>query len=241
MIGAMAARHIWLASLSIGCHQLFGLTPVAGPDADDVVDSRADGLVAWFQFDVSATVDTSGSGHDGSCAPCPPLAQGNFGMAAAFDGSEFVQLPSLGTGPFTVSAWVRLDQLLPNVVECVASKPFSADDRDSWQLCFRGQNGDTARPEFFTSDHNALVGDPISWLPLGTWRHVTITWDGANKSLYVAGAPPQTAKAMTEFDDSPIRLGDDNDFGAPTARLIGALDELRFYDHALGAAEINDL
>ena len=66
-------------------------------------------------------------------------------------------------------------------------------------------------------------------LPLNTWSHLALSYDGATLRSYVDGALAEAgARAGLAFGGS-LHLG---------RGFTGLLDELRVYDRALGAAEI---
>ncbi len=74
-------------------------------------------------------------------------------------------------------------------------------------------------------------------LPTNTWSHVAATWDGTTLRLYVNGVQVASrAVAGTLLTTSnPLRIGGNANWGEYFA---GTIDEVRVYNRALSAAEI---
>jgi hypothetical protein len=76
-----------------------------------------------------------------------------------------------------------------------------------------------------------------SALPLNTWTHLAMTYDGANMRLYVNGALVTTRAATGNIvaTGNPLRIGGNAAWGEYFA---GQIDEVRIYNRALTQAEI---
>src|SRR5262249_37706206 len=74
-------------------------------------------------------------------------------------------------------------------------------------------------------------------LPLNTWTHLAVTYDAANLPLYVNGTlvAPKAQTGNTVTSTKPLRFGGDSVWGE---YFKGFLDEVRVYNRALSAAEI---
>ena len=87
----------------------------------------------------------------------------------------------------------------------------------------------------FTTGDLGLLGP--SALPLSTWSHLAMTWDGLTVRVYVNGAQVSSSAlagtAMTST--SPLRIGGN---GVWPEWFSGVIDEVRVYNRALSAAEI---
>jgi hypothetical protein len=81
------------------------------------------------------------------------------------------------------------------------------------------------------------VLDSTVTLATGTFRHLACTWNGATLALYVDGAlNTSAAQTVTPASNTaPLLLGQ---FGGNSDQLSGILDEVRIYDRALSAAEV---
>jgi hypothetical protein len=75
-------------------------------------------------------------------------------------------------------------------------------------------------------------------LPLGTWSHVAVTYDGANQRLYVNGVQV-ASRAQTgsmALGNGPLRIGGNGSWA--TEFFQGLIDDVRVYNRALTATEI---
>ncbi len=74
-------------------------------------------------------------------------------------------------------------------------------------------------------------------LPLNTWTHLTVTYDGTTLRLYVNGTQVGS-RAMTGAlltSTGALRIGGNSIWGE---FFQGRIDEIRVYNRALSAAEI---
>src|SRR5207244_13011036 len=74
-------------------------------------------------------------------------------------------------------------------------------------------------------------------VPLNSWTHLAVTYDGATLRLYVNGIQT-AAQAVTGSllsSTAPLRIGGDAPWGE---YFSGTIDEVRVYNRALSAAEI---
>ena len=199
------------------------------------------GLVGAYGFDAgSGTVaaDASATRNDGSISGAQWAAAGRYGSALRFDGiNDVVSVPDaaaldLTTG-MTLEAWVN---------------PAVATD---WRtVILKEINAGLAYALY--SNHNSpspagyahIVGTAISdgtggptTLPLNTWSHVATTYDGANLRLFVNGAQV-SSRALTGSmiqSTNPLRVGGNAVWGE---YFSGLIDEVRIYNRALTASEI---
>ena len=80
------------------------------------------------------------------------------------------------------------------------------------------------------------MGSPTA-VPLGTWTHVALTYDGAMLRLFVNGAEvvSRATTGAINPSSSPLWIGGNSPFGEYFAGLI---DEVRVYNRALTGSEI---
>jgi chitodextrinase len=195
------------------------------------------GLVAAYAFDEAGggmAMDESGNHHMATILGAAWTA-GRFGSALSFSGGgERVDLPPLGTfykSGFTLEAWVK-----PTIA------PHDAAVLGSWV------SGDDGGPMIWV-DHlsgrlfltlNRGFGNYLDsgrTPVVGEWQHVAATFDGLVARFYVAGVETASRTFFGNAGDSNTwRVGA---YGSgPAGFFPGALDEIRIYDRALGAAEI---
>ncbi len=200
------------------------------------------GLVASYSFNEgtgSTVSDSSGNGNTGQIFSATWTNSGKYGSALVFNGNSAVvnikDSPSLHlTTGMTLEAWVN-----PSKVA------------NTWaDVIFKGENN------YFlegTSDRNETPGAGgtfggkdvpiVGGMPLAanTWAFLTATYDGTTQRLYINGlqvsSQSQTGELMTSSNQ--LQIGGDNFFGQ---YFQGTIDEIRIYNVALTAAQIqNDL
>src|SRR6185436_2992203 len=75
-------------------------------------------------------------------------------------------------------------------------------------------------------------------LPLSTWTHLAVTYDGSNARLYVNGSQAGivAASGALRSTGNPLTIGGNSIWGEWFA---GQIDDLRIYSRALSTAEIS--
>jgi len=203
------------------------------------------GLVGWWRFDEeSGTVaeDSSGYGNDGTLLPTgsePQWVDGKYGGALSFDGeNDYVQLPYdmlSQLKSFTVLAWINLEN--------VGSHCFIY----SYNI-----NGE----KFYVSSSSAVVGyiwngsrDNLAYGPstvqLNDWTfcaHVVNYNEVTGKTtqtVYVNGVAgtPNTFLGSGAIGTGGASIGS---LWKQYYSMNGAIDEVRVYNRALSAAEIQE-
>lgn len=193
--------------------------------------------VAAWSFDEgsgSVATDATGNGHQGTVSGATWTTSGYFGGALAFSGaSHSVLVPDADgldlTGPMTISAWVYSEQIMEDWASIV-QKETDAYFLHAYSFLGVAGAGITGGAGCCT-----LVWAP-SATPLGAWTHLAMTFDGSQLIYYRNGAPIGTTAASgpVEVTSSPLWIGN-NSFGE---NFVGSIDEVRIYDRALDALEI---
>jgi hypothetical protein len=203
------------------------------------VADAAGGLVAAFGFDEgsgTSAVDVSGNGNDGTVSGAGRVA-GKFGGALSFDGvDDIVVVPDAAaldlTSGMTIEAWVRPTQAsgwrTVALKETAGGLAYGLYAHDS-------AVGPGAYVNVGALDENATVPTALT---LGAWTHVAATYDGAALKVYVNGALAATHALSGSLVQSgrPLGIGGNRVWGEYFA---GAIDEVRIYDRALSAAQID--
>jgi fibronectin type 3 domain-containing protein len=212
----------------------------ASNEASAVVSTGGSpGLVAAYGFDEgsgSTTADQSGGGNNGALSNASWAATGRYGKAISFNGTNsMVTIPDsnaldLTTG-MTIEGWVQ-----PTV-------------SNSWEtLIVKERPGDLVYGLYSSTDANRpqsqvtiggtarLLNGPAQ-IPGGSWTHVAATYDGTTQRLYVNGAQVSTLPIAGTIDTSasPVRIGGNTIWAE---WFNGLIDEVRIYNRALSAAEI---
>jgi len=200
------------------------------------------GLVAAYGFNEgsgASVTDLSGSGNSGTASGTEWSTSGRYGTALSFDGtSSTVTIPDSDsldlTSAMTVEAWIN-----PTALGATAWswRTVVLKEQPAGMAYALYANNGSARPTGQVNiggEQNAL--GPAQ-LPLGTWTHLAVTYDGASLQLYVNGLPvgSKAQSGPIPGSNSPLRIGGNAVWGEYFAGLI---DEVRIYDRALSRDEI---
>ncbi len=216
------------------------------------------GLVAFYPFNGNAN-DESGTGNDGLVHGATLTADrfGNENSAYQFDGQttyiEVPDSPSLDiTGPISLAAWLKADLSQYFRVGLIDKRP-PTEPSGGYDLII-GDAGSGAFAEFdlvvtntpLPSIHGAVISN--SYVNDNTWHHLAATYDGQTMKVYVDGQlenQNQHTKGYVE-NDVPMLLGKfdygyNDGHGNKPNILNGAMDEIRVYNCALSAEEVEAL
>ena len=196
------------------------------------------GLVAAFNFNEGAgttVTDKSGTGNNGTISGATWSTDGRFGAALSFNGtSAWVTVPDAAsldfTTSFTVEAWLN-----PTSVtgwRTVILK--EAGSKLAYGLY--GVNG-SSRPSGWIQTTRDYYVNSTTALATNTWTHVAYSYDGATLRMFINGTQVATAAGPTGLSVStgPLRIGGNAIWGE---YFSGRIDEVRVYNRALSAAEI---
>src|SRR6185369_7209285 len=196
------------------------------------------GLVAAYGFEEGSGTtigDVSGQNNNGVASGTTWSTAGKFGNALVFNGTNAVvtvpDAPSLQlTAAVTLEAWV-FPTTAPTGWRAVIDK-----NVDGYYLMASTDNGN--RPGAggtWTNGNKNVFGTSV--LPVNTWTHLASTFDGTTVRLFVNGVQvaslAQTVPLATTT--ATLQIGGDAYTGENFAGLI---DEVRVYNRALSAAEI---
>jgi hypothetical protein len=211
------------------------------------------GLVGHWKLDDATfgdAIDSSGLGNDGTTNG--GLFYGSSGQIAysmEFDGvDDFIDVPNNGNlenfSALTITAWINPDGQGQDAGSRVLSKS-DAGAGDNYALIY----GDDAAPAFKPwfrietdgDNQTNIVADNV--IPTGEWTHAAGVWDGSFMYLYVNGAEAATPVAKSgvlDADGNDLTIG--SHLNSPANRRFdGEIDDVRLYNRALSASEINAL
>jgi hypothetical protein len=196
------------------------------------------GVIASYAFNEGSGAivhDGTGNGHHGTIAGATWAAnQGRFGHALAFTGTGMVSIASsIGlelNGPLTIEAWVRPDANTGQLT--VVAKEHAGEM--AYALYANRVRGPTGLIRVSCAEIAAVGPAPLT---IGQWTHLAMTYDGAFVRLYNNGAEIRRVAISGPLDVSggTLRIGGSTLLGQ---YFKGLIDEVRIYNRALSAAEI---
>jgi hypothetical protein len=202
------------------------------------------GLVSWWQFDEGAGAiasDSFGTNH-GTLNGDPCWVPGLVGTyALEFDGEgDYVAVPSdssLNVQYVTISAWVQVSGTGPGTNNHVLNRKMTNPGTYGlWVRASDNKLGAQVRLQGSESTGRIIESDTTAG---SEWTHVCATYDGDKLKLYV------DTVVQDDIDDTDGTIDTDNPnvltIGAhptPTSYFDGSIDDVRIYNRALSAGEI---
>ena len=197
------------------------------------------GLVGAWGFDETtgtSVTDSSGTGHTGTLSGATRTTAGRFGRALSFDGvDDWVTVPDsnpldLTTG-MTIEAWIR-----PSAVGTDWRTVLLKEQPGSLVYALYAGDG-TGRPAthvFTTADRGTSAATTT---PPGSWTHLAATYDRSTLRLYVNGvqAASRSLTGSLRTSTGALKIGGN---GIWPEWFAGLIDEVRVYNRALTAAEL---
>ena len=176
--------------------------------------------------------------HDGALHNMgePSWVEGRIGNALRFDGEDDYADMGKGRqlspgGGLTVSAWVRPDSV--SGTQAVVSKADTGTKGSGYSL----RLVDAVLEGVVYSPDGERRAARAGTVAPGEWQHVAMTWEGKQISLYVGGQRVG-GLACDGRKTSGNHLVVGRDSATATSHFRGTLDELRLYNRAMAAADI---
>ena len=212
--------------------------PVIAPPP--VSETSLIGLVVAYGFEElsGATVaDASGNGNHGTIKEAVSITKGHSGRALKFDGvNDWITVNDSASLDFStgmsIEAWVY-PQLLTSGGKTVIIKEASGA-----QVYALYASEDVNKPVYYFNDGSYFGVAGLSALPLNQWTHLVGNYDGQYQRLYVNGKEVANSKQNSLIQQSTgvLRIGGNSLWGE---YFKGYIDEVRLYNRALTAAEVN--
>jgi len=207
-----------------------------------------DGLVAHWKFDEGdGSVAYDSAGDNDGVVYGAQWADGILGGALEFGGasdyvdvasSEELKLNSAGT----VAAWVKTRYLYRRGIVNKRGSTEVGVIYDNYLLTF-GSYDQCTIVIGDGSDH-VYATIPEEDLAVNAWQHVVGTWDSSEIRIYLNGdlwdAQPNTLSDLLRGDAYPVAIGR-HALAPGYWHFDGLIDDVRIYDVALSAGEIEEL
>jgi hypothetical protein len=213
-------------------------SPASGTLSFTTSSSPSKGLVAAYSFSEgrgTTIADKSGNGNTGTISGAT-WAQGKYGSALSFNGVNAIVAvkasPSLNVSTgMTLEAWIN-----PNANQS-GWRTILQREVDAYFLNASNSGGPLLPSGGGTFNGNVSYVSGPTANPINTWTHVALTYDGAVQRLYVNGiqVSSKAVSGAIQTNSSPLRIGGNSPYGE---YFNGRIDEIRIYDRALSAAEI---
>ena len=199
-------------------------------------------LLHFNEDDGSANfADSSSLSNNGSCAAgkCPAAASGVFGNAAHFDGlDDYVDIGTadnlaLGNN-FTIEAWINPEDM--GNYRTIASKA------GSFFFAQANVGGSLRIATYFFGLKYATWQAANDSIPLYSWSHVAITFDGTNIRFYVNGKLSRQANnpgSVTSPGGNSVFVGSRSDLASKAYKFKGGIDEAAIYNRVLTTEELS--
>jgi len=217
-----------------------------------------DGLVGYWTFDEGIGIvanDVSGNGNTGAINGASYVA-GHDNTALSFDGTNEVVIPdaaSLNVQLFTISAWVYPTSR-DGVVDIIVNKEVAPSNRQ-YELGIRGilVPGGTIPAGNIVFNISGISGQPNNYngwvdghasIPLNTWTHVALTFNGNTAKVLVNGSVTRALAGLSGIiptTTAPLKIGNRSLPLGAQASFSGLIDEVKVYNRALADCEVSRL
>ena len=224
---APSRQHLWRAGLLL---TLLGWAALSCAEAEP-------GLVGHWKLDETSGVnaaDASGNGNTGKLANTSGTVwvAGKVGGAILLDGvNDIITVPDSSsldlTNTFTLAAWIN---------------PASySNGRILRKGSTAGQRYDLALSSSGLALRTSTVyTSPSGLIQLNAWQHVAVTYDGTTLRIFVQGVEKVSTPIALSVNPNTAALTIGN-IPALNSPFKGMLDDVRIYNRALAAGEIQVL
>ncbi|MBL7185483.1 MAG: LamG domain-containing protein [Phycisphaerae bacterium] len=194
-------------------------------------------LVGWWRLDDGSgatAIDSSGSGNDGTFQGSPQWVAGKVGGGLAFDGGDYVNVPGatdIKPESLTLMTWVSFDSVAGGRQDFV-----SKDDDYAFSLHEGAADQKIHGIVTSAGDWSVVHGSTV--VETDTWYHTALTYDSSTQMLvlYLDG---QVDGELSVPAGVEHRRGGPLTLGTFSGRdLLGKLDDIKIFDHAMSELEI---
>ncbi|MHC4499232.1 MAG: LamG-like jellyroll fold domain-containing protein, partial [Planctomycetota bacterium] len=213
--------------------------------AEDVQQLYLEGsAVAQWEFDEGeGSIAYDSVGDSNGTIYGAQWTTGQIGRALEFDGDgDYIDCGTDGslniTNEITISAWVKTNSGTVN--QKIARK-----GEMIYMLMIGGTAANDVRFGLGTgSSWTVLLDTTGDYISTGTWYHIVGTWNGTNASIYIDGVirANDSWSGTLGTNSAPLGIGAHSNNGVSWSNYFnGIIDDVRIYDQALSAEEIQQL
>jgi len=205
-----------------------------------------DGLVAHWKLDGNAN-DSAGSNH-GTIYGATPTT-GKIDIALSFDGvDDYIDCGNsfasiTGSTTKTITAWAKSD--VSDQSGRIITLYRHSDSYSAFVIYPRGNDGGnpaTWQALYATPGNSYNFIDSEVPVTAGEWAHIALVQNGANVHMYIDGELKNSvsdAAAPTISNPPNAVIGTYMWYGhGPDPSFLGSIDDVRIYDRALSAEEV---
>lgn len=175
---------------------------------------------------------------------------GKIGKCYAFDGTSLIQtnyLSDIGTGDFTICAWIYLTQTSGKTYQCIVGNKLTAAasagmavywNQSQKKFLWSTANGSNSTEIWCSTAMDSFIYD--------SWHHIAMVRNSSDAKkgyFYVDGVRYDLASipAIRDVSSSTtVRVGHTTSAGA-SYYFTGRINDVRIYDHAISAKEVHDI
>jgi hypothetical protein len=234
-------------------------SPVRLPRSNFLDAAVISGLVAWYRFEDSANtaidatnalgVGANQTAFDGTVNGASYLSNGgvrdvvsgaNPSGAYDFDGvDDRIPLPAFldSSQSFSISVFINPDGF-PNPKHRIITK-FDGDNVNPGNFVL----GIDTELRFVLLENGEVSGSSV---PTGSFTHVVATFDASagEIKLFRNGSQTDVNSSISGVSPNlsqPVAIAEDSQTGSAAEFFDGIIDDVRFYNRALSASEINQI
>lgn len=201
-------------------------------------------LVGWWKMDEASgnsAYDSSGNNLTGLGNTFPSWAQGQYGKALSFNGTNNnLLLPAtskLDLQRFTIQAWLYSSYFIQNGF--IFEKTTNGTVNTQYSCFLEAGSGIVFRTSTATPTIDDLVL-PFSSARLANnqWNQINCVYDGSSKLIYINGVLTASKSYSQTLSTNPAGTSFIGMYGGGGYYFKGKIDNLKIYNRALSSAEI---
>lgn len=204
-------------------------------------------LIAFYPFNGNANDESGNDYHgtvDGATLTNDRFENGN--SAFGFDGTDDLINTSLSSiiepEEFSVVAWIKTSETINS--QSIISKYNHSSGSDLDDSFYLGMHNGLVKWQMNAGDSYSIIEASVN-ISNDQWHFLAGTWDGTNQIIYIDGAQDSvlTYSGTGHINNTnlPVIIGKTENQGGGPRYFNGVIDDIRLYEKALTADEIQTL